>query len=34
MPVLRTRSRIATPSTLRLSGWMGSSRNDERDRDE
>ena len=34
MPVLRTRSRIATPSTLRLSGWMGSSRNGERDTDE
>ncbi len=30
MPVLRTRSRIATPSTLRLSGWMGSSRNGDR----
>lgn len=30
-PVLRTRSRIATPSTLRLSGWMPSSRADDRD---
>lgn len=25
-PVLRTRSRIATPATLRLSGWMGAAK--------